>query len=126
MKKILLLFAAFLFVSFAMFASEGEIEKSKNEKQNVSYEKQTPAEKSSKQLKKENKKLTFFQKVKQIRKIKKELKKSQTAMGPMMMVGLGLLLGGLIIFLIDVPLVGTVIMILGVVLLLYAVLKKFF
>ena len=130
MRKILLLFATFLFVSFASYASEGEIEKNINkttsEKQNVNFEKQKNAENSLKTLKKSDKKLNFFQKVRKVRKIKKELKKNQTAMGKMMMAGLGLLLGGLIIYLIGVTLVGTIIMVIGLVLLLYAVLKKFF
>jgi len=130
MRKILLLVATFLFVSFTAYASEGEIEKdinkATNEKQNVNSEKQKAAKKSLKLFKNNNKKLNFFQKVRKIRKIKKELKKNQTAMGMMMMVGIGLLLGGLIIFLIGAEIIGTIIMILGLVLLLYAVLKKFF
>ena len=131
MRKILFLIATFLFVSVGAYASEGEVagdKKISQEKQTVNIEKQKSAKKNFKLLKGANKKENFFQKLKKVRKIKKELKKNQTAMGKMMMAGLGLLLGGLLLYLIvtSAPILGIIVMVLGLVILLYAVLKKFF
>ena len=129
MRKISLLITAFLFISVEIFTSEGQVgEKDCNvqQEQTADFEGQKSAEKNFKFFNKKKKKSSFFKTFKEIRKIKKELKKDQTAMDNMMLVGLALIVGGLIIHLIGVPLVGQIVMIIGVVILLYAILKKFF
>ena len=130
MRKFLLLITAILFISVGAFASERQDDEKdcniKQQSQTVDFKGQKSAKNDFKILNKKTERNSFFKTFKEVRKIKKELKKNQTAMDKMMLTGLALLLGGLIIHLIGVPLVGTILMVIGVVILLYAILKKYF
>lgn len=127
MKKVLFLIVASLFIFSGAFAAEGVAD------DNVKAEK-----KAELSIEKAKKDFTQTKKIdrKELRKFKKEFKKKikqrkkihkiKDVLNNMLMVGLGILILGLLLYLITVGWLGIAVMVIGLVLLLYGVLKQYF
>ena len=126
MKKVLFLIVASLFIFSGVYGAEGLADENNNSNDQVEYS----LEKAQKDI--ENAKKLDKKELRKLKKAeKKKLKKQKRIMqilNNMMMVGLGILILGLLLYLIvsSAPILGIIVMIIGIVLLLYAALKQFF
>lgn len=126
MKKILLLIVASLFIYSGAFAVESVVEKNKENKEQIENSLDN-AGKQIIQAKKLNKKeLRKFRK--ENRKEFKDRKNIKEVLSNMLMVGGIIMLAGLLLFLIvtNATWLGIAVMVVGLVLLLYGALQKFF
>jgi len=127
MKKILFLSVLSIFVFSGVFGAEGQSDESKNNQEQFKNElvkNNIDAEKEIIQTDKIDKKIIR----KNRRDIIKNKKRIKKTLNNMLLVGGGLMVLGLILYLIvtQAAFIGIAVMVLGLVLLLYGVLKKFF
>jgi hypothetical protein len=131
MTRKILFFAIIMLLSFSViFAVEKNPEKEPADAQNKVEQKQAKQAQAPMPIfKKKSEKKGFFQKRKEIRAAKKFIKDNAEAlMSSMILVGAGLLIFGLLLYLVVTSALwlGIAVMVLGLVLLLYGVLTQFF
>ena len=130
MKKILLLILAALFISTGSFAVESVVDDTKHTKDQISERPVQDLDQTKKEFVKKfkAKKKAYKQLIKnKVDKIK-ERKSIKQTMSNMLLVGALILVGGLLLYLIvsNAKWLGIAVMVVGLVLLLYGALKRFF
>lgn len=130
MKKVFLLLVMSLFIYSGVFSAESFTDENKlNQKQIENEVTKNNGDTEKLIIKTEKISKKEFKKIKRNnRKLIKDKKRIKNAMSSMLLVGAGLLVFGLLLYLVvtSATWLGIAVMVIGLVLLLYGVLKKFF